>query len=133
MVERVTRYVMVARLTDKKPKTTRDVLLKRLQEQQVKSITFDNGVENRDHQEVASKLNVKTYFCHPYSSWEKGTNENVNGMVRRYLPRDTDLSTVSDQELKAIENELNSRPRKILGYRTPQELLEYYYKFALAN
>lgn len=124
---------MVARLTDKKPKTTRDVLLKRLQEQQVKSITFDNGVENRDHQEVASKLNVKTYFCHPYSSWEKGTNENVNGMVRRYLPRDTDLSTVSDQELKAIENELNSRPRKILGYRTPQELLEYYYKFALAN
>lgn len=86
------------------------------------SITFDNGLENSGHESIAKKLNVKTYFCNPYHSWEKGGVENGIGLIRRYYPKKTDFSLISDYEIKIIENRLNNRPRKTLGYMTPLEI-----------
>jgi IS30 family transposase len=94
-----------------------------------KTITADNGIENKHHREIAQQLKIKFYFCHPYHSWEKGTNENTNGMLRRYLPRQVSLDTVTDDELADIEYELNNRPRKILGFKTPYEVLQSHYQF----
>jgi IS30 family transposase len=90
----------------------------------VKSITYDNGTENHNHQKVAARLKCSTYFCHPYHSWEKGTVENTIGLVREYLPKGLDLSTISQGELSWIADQLNQRPRKKLGYYTPSEIFE---------
>ena len=87
------------------------------------SVTADNGTENADHGAVSRVLSIPSYFCHPYHSWEKGTVENTNGLLRRYLPRSTDLRRVDQQDLDAIATELNHRPRKCLGFRTPFEVL----------
>lgn len=85
------------------------------------STTLDNGKENHEHYKLGS-LGMDTYFCDPYSSWQKGTNENQNGLLRRYFPKRTDFSTVPDGELDDIVNELNNRPRKVLKFKTPQEV-----------
>lgn len=134
LVERVTRYAMLSRLRDKTPGETEQIMIKRLGRHLVKTITSDNGIENQHHKEIADALQAHFYFCHPYHSWEKGSNENLNGMLRRYLPKHTNLETVTDEELADIEYELNARPRKILGFKTPYEMLQSHYKFvALAN
>ena len=86
------------------------------------SITFDNGLENAQHEIVAKTLGLKTYFCNPYHSWEKGGIENGNGLIRRYLPKKTDFSLIPDSEIKYIENQLNNRPRKSLGFKTPNQV-----------
>lgn len=93
-----------------------------------KSITFDNGGEFLDWRSIEkSTLNGKkrttTYFAHPYSSWERGTNENQNRMIRRFIPKGTDISKISDNEIKRIEKWMNNYPRKILGYRTANEMV----------
>ena len=90
----------------------------------LKSVTFDNGTEFVDHGKVAEALAIKTYFCHPYSSWERGTVENSNGIFRRYTPRKTDLSTLDSREVSDIRMEMNNRPLKVLGWRTPAEVLK---------
>lgn len=97
-------------------------MLKRIPQWLRRSITFDNGLENAGHESIAEKLNVKTYFCNPYHSWEKGGVENGIGLIRRYYPKKTDFSLISDYEIKLIENRLNNRPRKTLGYMTPLEI-----------
>ncbi len=84
-----------------------------------KSFTFDNGFENTQHR----KLKVPTYFCDPYSSWQKGSVENTNGLIRQYFPKRTDFTLVTDERIQFVEDRLNNRPRKILEYRTPNELL----------
>jgi len=96
-------------------------ILKRIPQEFRKSITFDNGLENAEHQLIAKRLGVKTYFCNPYHSWEKGGVENGIGLIRRYYPKKTDFSLISDQEIKLIEKRLNNRPRKTLGFLTPLE------------
>ena len=89
-----------------------------------KSMTFDNGGEGACHVQIRERLaGLETYFCDAYASWQKGGVENTNGLIRRYLPSTTKLATVSDDELKMIEERLNNRPRKSLGYRTPNECL----------
>ena len=88
-----------------------------------KSVTFDNGKENYNHERLAKQLNLKTYFCDPNSAWQKGSNENHNGVLRRYIPKKTDLTTVSQVELDAIIDEINDRPRKCLKYQTPSEAI----------
>lgn len=88
-----------------------------------KSMTFDNGGEGACHVQLRDRLDMATYFCDAYASWQKGGVENANGLIRRYLPRMTKLATVSDDELQAIQERLNDRPRKSLGYRTPNEAL----------
>lgn len=88
-----------------------------------KSMTFDNGGEGACHRELRDRLGMATYFCDAYASWQKGGVENTNGLIRRYLPRTKELATVSDDELHAIQERLNNRPRKSLEYRTPNEAL----------
>lgn len=89
---------------------------------QVHTITSDNGREFSHHQVVAAKLEAGFYFAHPYSSWERGTNENTNGLVRQYFPKKSGFSQISEAEIKFVMERLNNRPRKTLGYRTPHEV-----------
>lgn len=88
-----------------------------------KSLTFDNGGENVCHVNFRNQFGVETYFCDAYAAWQKGGVENTIGLVRRYLPRDTDLSMISDEEIEFIQEKLNNRPRKKLNYLTPNEVL----------
>lgn len=87
-----------------------------------KTITYDNGKENMAHERINEQLNMNSYFCNPYHSWEKGSVENTVGLVRRYLPKKTDFAKVSDVQIAYIEHQLNSRPRKCLQFRTPYEV-----------
>jgi IS30 family transposase len=87
-----------------------------------RSITFDNGLEFAEHGRITAALGTKVYFAKPYASWQRGSNEHVNGILRRYLPRDTNLDLMTDKELQDIVNRINDRPRKILGYRSPNEV-----------
>lgn len=87
-----------------------------------KTLTYDNGSEMALHAQLAEAVGVDIYFCHPYSPWERGSNENMNGLVRQYLPKGMDLSTVTPQALRYIEDSLNNRPRKVLQFRTPREV-----------
>ena len=87
------------------------------------SVTFDNGKENYNHEKLAKQLNLKTYFCDPRCAWQKGANENHNGILRRYIPKKTDLTTVSQLELDSIVYEINNRPRKCLDYQTSSEAM----------
>ena len=88
----------------------------------VHTITMDNGKEFYQHTKIAKALKAKTYFCRPYHSWEKGLNENTNGLIRQYFPKQTDFRNISDREIRRIQDELNHRPRKTLGYETPSVL-----------
>ena len=85
------------------------------------TVTTDNGKEFGQHADVSKKLNIQFFFANPYHSWERGLNENTNGLVRQYFPKGTDFTKITDDEVLAVENKLNNRPRKTLGYRTPNE------------
>jgi transposase, IS30 family len=88
----------------------------------VHTITVDNGKEFCEHELIATGLQAQVYFAHPYSSWERGLNENTNGLVRQYFPKKYEFSKISDSDLQHVEDLLNNRPRKTLGYRTPNEV-----------
>jgi len=90
--------------------------------------TFDNGTENGLHTLLRERFGIDTYFCDPFSSWQKGSVENVNKLLRRYLPRDTDLDSLTDEDLYVIQEKLNNRPRKRLNYKTPNEVINEYLK-----
>ena len=127
IVERKLKYTILTKLMRKTAKESTSAFVNGFKEYYVKSLTVDNGTENRNHEEIKNKLNAPVFFCHPYSSWEKGTNENTNGLVRRYLPRGSSLENVTQNDLDDIVWELNNRPRKALQYATPQEMLELEY------
>ena len=88
----------------------------------VYTITIDNGKEFCEHEQIAAGLQARIYFAHPYASWERGLNENTNGLVRQYFPKKYDFAKITDQDLQRVEDLLNNRPRKTLGYRTPNEV-----------
>lgn len=88
------------------------------------TITLDNGKEFSAHEKVAKSLNSHVYFAHPYSSWERGLNENTNGLIRQYIPKGSSFEGIGKDRIKFIENRLNDRPRKILGYYTPNEVYQ---------
>jgi transposase, IS30 family len=121
--ERLSRVTLLTKLSGRGAQATADAITRRLATLPVASITGDNGPENAEHEKVSSTLNAPFFFCHPYHSWEKGSVENRNGVVRRYLPRGTDLDTVSQEELDDIAREINNRPMKCLDFRTPLEVL----------
>ena len=89
-----------------------------------KTITYDNGKEFASHVEIATSLGALSYFAKPYHSWERGLNEHTNGLFRQYFPKGSDLSILSDTDVQRVEDKLNSRPRKILGYQTPRGFLQ---------
>lgn len=121
--ERMSRMTLLTKLSGRDAEATTDAITRRLATLPVASITGDNGPENAGHEKVSRALNAPFFFCHPYHSWEKGSVENRNGVVRRYLPRATDLDTVSQEELDDIAWEINNRPMKCLDYQTPLEVL----------
>jgi IS30 family transposase len=124
LVERSTRFVMLAALRDRTAAYVADVLAERIGSLPVelrRSLTWDQGSELRDHKTFSIKSGVPVYFCDPRSPWQRGSNENTNGLLRQYLPRGMDLSTRSQAELDQIADELNRRPRKTLQWRTPAE------------
>ena len=92
-------------------------------------MTYDNGIEMAKHEKTTQKTGMKIYFAHPYSSWERGTNENTNGLIRRCLPKGTDFNLVDEKYLMKIQEKLNNRPRKIIGYKTPKEMMDFELKF----
>lgn len=128
IVERKTKYTILTKLEQKTAELTKQALTGRLRNHYCKTLTVDNGTEHTLHEQIAKELKTKIYFCHPYHSWEKGTNENTNGLVRRYLPKKTNIDELTQTELDAIADELNDRPRKSLDYQTPREVLEYEYQ-----
>ena len=87
-------------------------------------MTYDNGVEMAQHKLFTKNTKVQVYFTHPYSPWERPTNENTNGLLRQYFPKGTDLILISKQRLQFVQDELNERPRRTLDYRTPKEVFE---------
>jgi transposase, IS30 family len=124
IVDRKLRMTQITKLANMKPKTTEEVVISRLREypsSHCKTLTYDNGIENKNHEAINEALKVKSFFCNPYSSWEKGTVENTNGLIRRYFPKKTDFSKVTDDNIKFVEDRLNNRPRKCLAYLTPNE------------
>lgn len=89
----------------------------------VKTLTLDNGTEFALHDQMENELDTQVYFAHPYSPWERGLNENTNGLIRKFYPKGTDFSEVTDEELLRVQNLINERPRKSLNYKTPKEVL----------
>jgi IS30 family transposase len=126
-VERKARYVILDKLEQKTAEAVRNSLIFNLgilPENLRRSCTYDNGTENTDHGLVNAALGTKSYFCHPYASWQKGTVENTNGLIRRFFPKKTDFDNVSIEQIKKVESLLNNRPRKCLNYKTPKEVFD---------
>lgn len=126
LVERKSRYCKVVLLPDRTEKNvTRAVIdaLGDLPKEMVKTITFDRGKEFSGYLKIEEKLECKTYFCDPYCAWQKGTNENTNGLLREYYPKGMDLSEVNEEELELVQSRLNNRPRKCINFKTPNEEL----------
>lgn len=127
-VERASRRTVVRKLERVTAAAFRRALtgrLRRLPHCARRTLTYDNGRENVEHEQVNAVLGTRSYFCTPYHSWEKGTVENAIGLIRRFLPKGTDFATVSPAELQRIERWLNTLPRKCLGYRTPEEVFNH--------
>jgi IS30 family transposase len=124
LVERHTRYVMLVRVKSKDTKTVINALIKhahKLPRELYKSLTWDRGKEMADHKRFSLDTDVKVYFCDPQRPWQRGSNENTNGLLRQYFPKGMDLSNVNQNRLNAVARRLNERPRKTLEYRTPAE------------
>ena len=124
LTERKSRLIMITRINRKGAKETLDAVISRLGTLPPKfrrTLTLDNGTENTKHELITEGVGVKCYFAHSYASWERGTNENANGLVRWYFPKGTDFAKITDEKIALVESLLNNRPRKCLGFRTPIE------------
>lgn len=124
-VERKSRKIFAGKIPRKTATNTKRatlLLYEGIPKQAIRSITWDNGSEHSKHEEVSRELWIPIYFAHPYHSWERWTNEHANGMIRRFFPKGTDFDRISDEQLQNVVDYLNNRPRKILNYRTPNEV-----------
>ena len=123
LTERTSRFTLIRKVTQKSAARVSQAVIDLLSwVQHLETITSDNGKEFAAHQLISQKLLIDFYFAHPYASWERGTNENTNGLIRQYLPKERDLTTVTAQEEILIMDRLNLRPRKCLDFRTPYEV-----------
>ena len=124
LVERQTRYVMLVKIPGKDTETVINALIKhahKLPQELYRSLTWDRGKELADHKRFTLATDIKVYFCDPQNPWQRGTNENTNGLLRQYFPKGTDLSVHSQAQLNAVARRLNERPRKTLNFETPAE------------
>ena len=124
-VDRCSKFTFLKKIDRKTAELVTQATLEKLGQEglPVLTITYENGMEFADHGSIATALQTSCYFAKPYHSWERGLNEHTNGLVRQYLPKKTDFTQVSDQTVQLIAEKLNNRPRKILNYRTPLEIL----------
>ena len=124
LVERQTRYVMLAKVESKDTETVINALIKqahKLPRELYKSLTWDRGKEMADHTRFSLATDIQVYFCDPQNPWQRGSNENTNGLLRQYFPKGMDLSTVHQNRLNAVARQLNERPRETLNFETPAE------------
>ena len=123
-VERHSRHVMLAKVPNKKTETVVNALIEQahqLPTELCKSLTWDRGLEMADHKRFTLATNIAVYFCDPHSPWQRGSNENTNGLLRYYFPKRTNLGGHSQEHFDAVARQLNERPRKTLGFETPAE------------
>ena len=134
VVDRKSKFTLIKKVESKQAKEVTKALIDMLLPLKpiTKTITSDNGKEFAYHKEVSEALDTDFYFAHPYSSWERGLNEHTNGLIRQYLPKKTDFTQISKEEIITIQDKLNHRPRKVLGYRTPYEVFFTEFTKALA-
>jgi IS30 family transposase len=139
LVERTTRLVLLAKMEGMDAESAYRGFAKKLQHVPVAlrhTLTYDRGKEMAEHERLAQQLKIQVFFADPYSPWQRGTNENTNGLLRQYLPKGTDLSGYTQRELNAIAHRLNTRPRKCLNFATPLEVyahLRHYSPVALGT
>ena len=136
LVDRKSRFTLIEPVDDLKAETVRDAAtdaLRSVPKKKRKSVTFDNGKEFARHEELAKRTHVKVYFAAPYCSWQRGTNENTNGLIRRFFPKGTDLAHQLAARIHQVQELLNHRPRRCLGYRTPDEVFTGKRRVALEN
>ncbi len=129
LVERHTRYVMLAKVKNKDTESVVSALIKqskKLPDELYKSLTWDRGKELADHERFTLETDINVYFCDPRSPWQRGSNENTNGLLRQYFPKGTDLSLHSQTKLNAVAQQLNERPRKTLEFETPAQRFNAY-------
>jgi IS30 family transposase len=134
VVDRKSKFTLIKKVASKRAEEVSKALVTMLMPLKpiTKTITSDNGKEFAYHKEVSEALDTSFYFAHPYSSWERGLNEHTNGLIRQYLPKKTDFTQISKEEIITIQDKLNHRPRKVLNYRTPYEVFFTEFTKALA-
>jgi IS30 family transposase len=126
MVDRKSQYLVLGRAKTKQARVVRRVIecgFRRHGTLPCETVTLDNGKEFAEHEQLGENLGGDVYFAKPYHSWERGLNENTNGLLRQYFPKGMDFSKITTYQLRKVENEINNRPRKTLGYRAPQEVM----------
>ena len=124
LTERKTKLTLLAKVEQKTAVLVSQAIISLLNpiQDRVKTITSDNGKEFSKHENIANRLEADFFFAHPYSSWERGLNENTNGLVRQYFPKSMDFRTITDTMLQNVMEKLNNRPRKTMGYQTPNQV-----------
>jgi IS30 family transposase len=124
LTERKSRFALLRKVERRKADLVREAVIDLLQPvvDRAHTITGDNGKEFAEHERIAKELDIDFFFAHPYAAWERGTNENMNGLVRQYIPKNRDFALVTDEELITIIDKLNHRPRKCLDFKTPLEV-----------
>ena len=124
VVERRSGYAVIERVANKTADLVSTAIVNRLKPfaAKVKTLTYDNGKEFCGHAKIDAALGSTSYFARPFASWERGSNENFNGLLRQYVPKKRAMESITDEEIRMIENRLNNRPRKRLGFRTPSEV-----------
>ncbi len=137
IVERKSKLVRMQKVENRTGELTRQAICKKLKGLEVKTLTADNGKEFSEHEKIAEQLKADFYFCHSYSSNERGLNENTNGLIRQYFAKKSEFDKITSKDIKQVEDKLNNRPRKTLNYQTPNEVyvkeLEQLRKVALTT
>lgn len=121
-MDRKSRYLLATLLPDRTAKRVSKAIRSLLEDKVVHTLTADNGKEFSDYQYVEDKLNVDVFFADPYASWQRGTNENTNGLLREYVPKGTDIGKFTESQIQEFVYKINTRPRKVLGYKTAKEV-----------
>lgn len=124
LAERKSRLSLIGLAVNKTARAVKESMLRLLEPiaEQVLTLTYDNGKEFAYHESISEALDASGFFAHPYHSWERGLNENTNGLIRQYLPKGTDFQSLIDEDVKAIMDKLNNRPKKCLGFKTPNQV-----------